>query len=106
MRVLFDQGTPARLRKHLSPHSVEAAFECGWGTLRNGELLKEAETAGFQMLVTKDQNLKYQQNLSDRMIAIVVLSTTSWPRIERVVSKVAAAVSAAHAGSYVEVRIP
>ena len=58
------------------------------------------------MLVTTDTNLKYQQNLGPRRLAIVVLTTTSWPRIQRAVGAVVAAVDGATAGSYVEVEIP
>jgi hypothetical protein len=82
VRILFDQGTPAPLRSHLSTHQISTAFELNWGTLKNGDLLSEAETAGFEVLVTTDQNLRYQQNLSKRRIAVVVIGTTSWPRIK------------------------
>jgi hypothetical protein len=71
VRILFDQGTPAPLRSHLAPHQVSTAFELNWGQLKNGDLLSEAEKAGFDVLVTTDQNLKYQQNLSSRRIAVV-----------------------------------
>lgn len=106
MRALFDQGTPAPLRQLLPLHHVATAFERGWAKLQNGELLDAAETAGFDVLVTTDSNLKYQQNLSVRRIAIVVLSTTSWPRIRTAGALVAQAVDAAVPGAYIEVRIP
>ena len=88
MRVLFDQGTPAPLRHALIGHSVETAFELGWGTLQNGALISAAEAQGFEVFLTTDKNLKYQQNLAGRRLAIVVLSTTSWPRIRPVKAKV------------------
>ena len=106
MRVLFDQGTPAPLRQSLAGHEVTTAYERGWSTLKNGELLSAAEAAGYEVLVTADTNLKYQQNLASRKLAIVVLGTTSWPRIRAATGKVSAAVSAAAPGSYVEVAIP
>ena len=106
MRVLFDQGTPAPLRQLLPGHEVATAYERGWSTLKNGELLAAAETQGFQVLVTTDTNLKYQQNLAPRTIAIVVLSTTSWPRIKVAAEPVVAAVAAATPGSYAEIIIP
>ncbi len=80
MRILFDQGTPAPLRNHLSGHSVETAYERGWSTLRNGELLGKAEAA-FDLLITTDRNLEKQQNMAGRKIAVLVLPTTSWPRL-------------------------
>ena len=106
MRVLFDQGTPVPLRKHLTAHQVTTTFELDWNNLKNGELLQMAEENGFSVLVTTDQNLRYQQNLMGRKIAIVVLTTTSWPRIERVVASVAKAVDSAAPSRYVEVPVP
>ena len=106
MRVLFDQGTPAPLRLQLSHHEVATAYERGWAKLTNGELLDAAESSGFGVLVTTDTNLKYQQNLKSRRIAIVVLSTTSWPRIQSAVPEVMRAVDASTEGGYTELRIP
>jgi hypothetical protein len=106
VRVLFDQGTPVPLRKYLAAHQVTTTFELGWNYLKNGELLQKSEESGFSVLVTTDQNLRYQQNLSSRNIAIVVLTTTSWPRIEREVERVTRAVDSAEPSSYVEILIP
>jgi hypothetical protein len=104
--VLFDQGTPVPLRNHLSGHQVSTAYDLGWGSLQNGELLQQAESRGFEVLVTTDQNLKYQQNLANRKIAIVVLSATSWPRIQKVLPSVVEAINCAGQNSYVEVFVP
>ena len=81
-------------------------FELGWATLRNGELLSAAEAAGFEVFVTTDTNLRYQQNLAARRIAIVVLTSTSWPRIRAVTADVVAAVDQAASVRYAEVTIP
>jgi len=106
MRVLFDQGTPAPLRLALGSHAVETAHECGCSALRNGELLQVAEAAGFDVLITTDLNLRYQQNLKERAIAIVVLSTTSWPRIRAVTDLVLTALDQCATDRYLEVKIP
>ena len=106
MQVLFDQGTPAPLRQFLLTHQVSTAYERSWSTLKNGELLQAAELAGFAVLVTTDTNLKHQQNLANRRISVVVLSTTSWPRIKAHVEAVVVAVNSAMPGSYFEVHIP
>ncbi len=106
MLVLFDQGTPVPLRNHLSGHQVSTAYELGWGSLKNGELLQQAESGGFDVLVTTDKNLKYQQNLSGRRIAIVVLSTTSWPRIQKMLSSIVEVIRNIKPSSYVEVSVP
>ena len=101
MRILFDQGTPVPLKEHLSGHSVATAFEKGWSTLRNGELLAVAE-AQFDVLVTTDRNLRFQQNLAARKLAIVVLPTTSWPRLRPVATRIAEFVAAAPPGKISE----
>jgi len=72
VRILFDQGTPVPLRKYLGSHQVVTAFELGWGALKNGELLAQAEEARFEVFVTTDQKLKYQQSLKGRTIAIIM----------------------------------
>jgi hypothetical protein len=104
--VLFDQGTPEPLRRLLSHHEVATAFERGWAKLKNGELLNAAEAEGFAVLVTTDSNLRYQQKLGARRIAVVVLSAASWPRIQRAVGSIVRAVDGASVGSYTEVDIP
>lgn len=106
MRVLFDQGTPAPLRDFLHDHDVATAYEQGWSTLRNGELLSVAEAAGFEVFITTDKQLKHQQRLADRSLAIVVLATTSWPRIRSATSRVVEAIEGASPGSYTEVDFP
>lgn len=106
MRILFDQGTPAPLPQHLLHHEVFTAYERGWAQLKNGELLDVAEASGFAMLVTTDTQLKYQQNLPARRIAVVVLGTTSWPRIQEALADVVRAIDATADGGYTEIRIP
>ena len=106
MRVLFDQGTPVPLRQFLAKYDVSTAFERGWSQLGNGELLAAAESAGFEVFVTTDRNLRYQQDLSGRRIAIVVLTTPSWPRIRRAVEAVTKAVDEAGAASFTELSVP
>jgi hypothetical protein len=103
MLVLFDQGTPVPLRRYLALHTVTTIFEKGWNTMQNGELLRTAEGEGFEVLVTTDQNLKHQQNLRGRRLALIVLMTTSWPRIERKVDRVIAALNSVKPGEYIEV---
>lgn len=103
MKILFDQGTPAPLRRHLHPHAVDTVAERGWSNLSNGDLLRAAEQEGYQMLVTTDQNLRYQQNLTDRHIGIVVLLSTSWPRIRLKATAVFDAVEQIEHGGYLEI---
>ena len=105
MRILFDQGTPVPLRKYLTEHSVTTAYEEGWSNLSNGDLLKSAEGKGYQIFVTTDRNLRYQQNLSDRQMAIVVLLSTSWPRIRTQTDKVCGVINEIKLGDYVEISI-
>jgi hypothetical protein len=106
MLVLFDQGTPVPIRPFLKEHTVQTTAERGWDTLENGELLKAAEAAGFEVLVTPDKNIRYQQNLTVRTIALVVLGNPRWPVLRLHMERVVAAVNAATPGSYTEVEIP
>ena len=106
MRILFDQGTPAPLRRWLSVHTVSTAYEQGWSTVTNGDLIRLAEQQGYELLITTDTNLRYQQNLEDRTIAILVLSTTSWPRIKAAADQVVDVVADLAPGDYCELRIP
>jgi hypothetical protein len=106
VKILFDQGTPVPLRKHLSGREVSTAFEKSWSHLKNGELLQQAEDEGFEVLVTTDQNLRYQQNLQERKIAIVVLMSTSWPKIQKNLTAVVESINAVKVGDYLEVVIP
>jgi len=70
MKILFDQATPVPIRQYLPGHLVRTAAQQGWDKLRNGDLLKAAEEAGFDLLLTTDRNMAYPQNLQDRKIAI------------------------------------
>ncbi len=69
-RILFDQNVPAPLRQHLGKHEIRTADEEGWGELSNGDLIRSAERAGFQILMTCDQNVAYQPNLAVRQIFV------------------------------------
>ena len=85
MLILFDQGTPVPLRRSLSDHLVATAYE---------------------LLITTDTNIRYQQNLTGRKIAILVLTTTSWPRIRQVTAEIQSAVAVIKAGDYQELIVP
>jgi hypothetical protein len=106
MFVLLDQGTPAPIARYLPHHTVRTASQQGWDTLGNGELLAVAEAQGFEVFVTTDKNLRYQQNLSGRTIAVVVVMQAQWPGLEPHVDLVVSAVDAAMSGSCTEVDIP
>jgi hypothetical protein len=106
MLILFDHGTPLPLAPFLTGHTVKNAKDLGWDTLSNGELLKAAESAGFEILLTTDKNIRHQQNLAGHAIAIIVLSYPRWPVVRLYADRVAAAVNAAKPGSYMEVEIP
>jgi len=105
MKILFDQGTPVPLRRYLTGHSVDTAYERGWSELRNGDLLERAERDGYELLITTDQNLKHQQNLGQSRLGILVLLSTSWPRIQLRIDDVKAAVNRMRPGEYGELPI-
>jgi hypothetical protein len=89
------------LRRQLAGHEISTAYEMGWAKLSNGDLLAAAEKS-FDAFITTDQNLRYQQNLSGRRLAILVLPTTSWPEIQKHTSVVADSVNALKPGDFVE----
>ena len=105
MKVLFDQGTPVPLRRHLPDHRVETAYERGWSNLRNSALLDRAEAEGFELLVTTDQSLRHQQNFDARRLSVLVLMSTSWPRIEARADRIVAAIERIAPGECVEVAV-
>lgn len=105
MRLLLDQRTPAPLRRALAGHSVATVYEEGWNTLTNGERLAAAERS-FDVFVTTDQNLRYQQNLAGQRLAILVLPTTSWPRLEPHAAAIATAILARRPGELREWSFP
>ena len=106
MRVLFDQATPVPIRTFLTGHVISTAAQEGWDKLQNGDLLNAAEAAGFEIFLTTDKNIRYQQNLTGRKIAIVLIRRQQWPDLKPHVQLVVAAVNAATPGTYVEVEIP
>lgn len=103
MLVLFDQATPVPIRAFLKGHTVRTAFQQGWDKLRNGDLLAAAE---FEVFLTTDKNIRYQQSLSGRRIAIVVIGQQQWPLLRPHLQQVVGAVNAAKPGSYLQVEIP
>jgi len=106
VRILFDQGTPVPLRRALAGHLVATAYELGWSTLLDGPLLVAAEQAGYEAFITTDQQLKYQQQLAGRRLAILVLGSTSWPRIAPHAEAIRQLVDRLVAGAYHEFPIP
>jgi len=106
MRILFDQGVPRGLTASLGGHEVTEARKLRWERISNGELLKLAEGAAFDLLLTTDKNLRYRQNLAARKISIVVLGNSPWWLVRQHLDDIVAAVNAATPGSYAEVEIP
>jgi hypothetical protein len=106
MLVLFDHGTPRGIAQALRGHTVKEAKAQGWDTLSNGDLLKVAEEAGFDVLLTTDTNLPYQQNLEGRKLTIVILSKNRWSLVSPMMQEIANAVNAARPGTCTVVDIP
>jgi predicted nuclease of predicted toxin-antitoxin system len=104
-RLLLDENMPKGMRNLRADHTVESAYRMGWGALANGDLITAAEAAGFDAMVTADSNIQYQQNLTGRRLALIVLSTNNWPIIRACVDAVRAAVQNAKPGSYTTVEL-
>ena len=105
MKIFFDECVPRPLRKLLPGHEIKTAQEMGWGRLKNGELIAQAEEGLFEVFVTGDQNLKYQQNLKHNRIAMLVLSTNFWPELRENHAKIAAELKEIKQGEYRELVI-
>ena len=105
MLILFDNNIPRGLARALAGHTITETRDRGWDTLQNGDLLRVAEAAGFQVMVTSDKRIKYQQNLEARTIALVVLTQGRWGPIRKKLTQISAAVNATTPGSYTEVEI-
>jgi predicted nuclease of predicted toxin-antitoxin system len=103
VKVLLDENLPNQLRRHLAKHETATVVYMGWGGWKNGALLAAAEEAGFDVLVTGDLSLEYQQNMFGREIAVVSLSTHNWRIVRHHVQRIAAAVDQARSGSLVRV---
>ena len=106
MRILFDNGTPRQLLRQLFGHDLAEAREHGWDALSNGDLLDRAEEAGYEVLITTDQDIRHQQNMSNRRVAVVVLMNTAWPRISRRTEAIRNALEGIQLGEVREVPIP
>ena len=105
MKLLFDQGTPAPLRGRLVAHSVDTVADRGWSDKGNGELLYLAEQEGYEVLVTTDQNLRFQQHLAGRRVGLVVLLSTDWRQVRLRASEIGEAIAAVRPGAVIEVPI-
>ena len=107
MLILFDHGTPKGLARALPGHTIHTAQGRGWDTLNNGALLTAAEEAAFDLLLTTDRRIRYQQNLAGRKIALVVLTgATKWSRVRSHLERIEAMVNAVLPGGYTEIEIP
>ena len=102
----LDNGTPKGVAASLVGHQVTRARQIGWQELKNGELIMKAEADGFDVLLSTDKNIQYQQNLTKRRIALVVLKNQQWPMVRLFLDRIVDAVSKAGPGSYTEVDIP
>jgi predicted nuclease of predicted toxin-antitoxin system len=100
VKVFFDHNIPRKLRRLLKGHYISIALEMNWTTLRNGDLLRAAEDAGYDVMVTADQDLSYQQNLSGRRLALVVLDTNNWNILQHNSAPIVSAVEASSPGSF------
>jgi hypothetical protein len=105
-RILLDESVPAGMVSILPAHDVRTAPEMGWAGITNGRMLDEAELAGFEIMVTADPNIKAQQRLAGRKIAIVVLTNNHWDTIRAAPNGIRQACDCATAGDYIVVDLP
>jgi hypothetical protein len=106
MRILLDEGVPVGLRGHLPGHDVLSVHDLGWDGIKNGVLLAAAEREGFAILITADQRIRFQNNLTGRRLTIIALSTNFWPTLREHPGLIGPAVDGAGQGDYVTVTYP
>jgi hypothetical protein len=109
LRILLDHNVPAGARSFFAGHEVRTIVEMNWPPqLENGELLNAAESAGFDVLVTSDQNIPYQQNPKGRKLALLVRGSNIWPIVHEYGPAIAAGVEAVKPGGweFIEMRLP
>jgi hypothetical protein len=105
-RVLLDEGVPAGLQRLLPGLSVRSVQGMGWAFLKDGAMIEAAEKAGFEVIITCDQSIRYQQNLSKRSLGWVVLKTNRWASIRTNPTMIADAAKAAGRGKIIELHFP
>jgi hypothetical protein len=107
LRILFDKNVPVGARRFLARHEVRTVVELNWPPqLENGDLLKAAEAEAYDVLITSDQNIRYQQNLTNRKLALVVLGSNIWPIVRNHEAAIARAVESPSLGSYQFIEMP
>jgi hypothetical protein len=105
MRVLLDENVPAPLRQILGHHEVKTLQQQGWAGISNGDLVRSAD-GRFDVLVLADKNLRYQQNLTGRTLALVELPTNRWPLLQPLLPRIREAVDRVSPGSYTILEFP
>ena len=105
MKVLLDHCVPRPLRRHLPGHSVKTAYQMGWALVKNGDLIRAAE-AEFDVMISSDQSLRYQQNLKTRRLALIILPTNHLPTVLELAPKIRAALDRIRPGGHIEISDP
>jgi hypothetical protein len=106
MRILLDVCTPIQVRHAFPGHDVRTAVKMGWGELENGALLTAAESAGFELLIICDKNLRHQQNLASMQLAILELWTNHRPTLEMHWPLISATAASMRPGEYRTLEAP
>lgn len=100
MKILLDESVPVQLRRALPRHQVLTVHALGWKGKGNGDLLSAAEAAGFDAIILADKNLRHQQNMAARRVAVIELWTNHLPTLQRHFPMIALAVDGVGSGSY------
>lgn len=107
MKILFDHSVPRPLRREMPQHEIKTTREMRWEGLKNGKLLEQAQASGFEVFLTVDQNLRYQQNLTGRSIAMIILIAggITVDDLRPLIPNVEKALAAALPGQFIEVTL-
>ena len=102
MKIILDENLPKALKRYLSAYEVTTVQEQGWAGVKNGELIARIDEV-YDVFITSDKNLKYQQNLTGRRIAIIELPTNRLKLLETITDKILLEVESVSLGMYVQV---
>jgi predicted nuclease of predicted toxin-antitoxin system len=105
VNILLDECTPRVVKKRLPKLNIQTVQEMGWSGLKNGELMAAAESQ-FDVFVTTDKNLRYQQNLQDRKLAVLLLPSNQVPIVERLITDIEANLMTIRAGDFIAIPLP
>lgn len=105
MKILIDESLPRHVKHMLAHYKADTVQELGWSGIQNGELIAKAEPE-YAVFLTADKNLRYQQNMAGRKLALIILPTNRLSIVKKLADEIERALQHIGAGQYVELEMP